>query len=108
MTTLTAPPTKRKVRLSPHARRVVRDYLVQRITGTVYEYEYALHYQDARLVMVRIVTDKPLAPRGRHQDWQVWGCMYSAESAAIALASLRMAQAREGVEAREWYERNTV
>lgn len=94
MTTLTALPTKRKVRLSPHARRVVRDYLVQRATGTQYRYEYCIHPDDERIVMV--LTKRPLLLRGHYQDWRVWGVFDSWLSAAIALASLRMAQAREG------------
>lgn len=91
------PPAPRKPRLSAQARRAMRDYLMQRITRTVYRYEYALHPDDERIVMV--LTMRPLAPRGHSQDWQMYYAFGSAQSAATALHALRQAQAREEVTA---------
>lgn len=62
------------------------------------QYQYALHPQDARIVMVRIDTGNPLHLRGRHQDWRKYGIFASYESAAIALEALRQAQVRERME----------
>lgn len=90
MTTLTAPLTRRKARLSPHARRVVRDYLVQRRTGVVYSYEYRLDPIDPQSIQVRRDT--------QGANWFLYGDFGGWLSAAIALDALRMAQAREQAE----------
>lgn len=61
------------------------------------EYEYRMHPQDAHIVLVRVATAHQHAPHTRQLNWRIYENFQSAESAAIALASLRLAQSRERV-----------
>jgi hypothetical protein len=70
--------------------RVINAHFVQLATGTVYEYDYRLDPIDPCAIQVRRNVS--------HAQWGPWGELSSAESAAIALESLQLAQAREQAE----------
>jgi hypothetical protein len=65
---------------------------LQRCVAPQTEYEYMIHEQDARIIMV--LHNRPLKLRG-HAQWKLYGIFASEATAATALESLRMAQARE-------------